>query len=80
MKEKRLVRMQFSAEIEERLWAPTRKRWQAQFKFYPLGYFRGAGPCPGKALTRAWAQFRRVVHPGKRWWSVILGPVPPIRL
>ena len=79
MKPKIEIPLRFEVSIEEDLGASARKRWHAQFKFYPLGYFRGRGPCPGTALIQAWRRFRREVDPGARWWAVVLGPVPQVR-
>jgi hypothetical protein len=69
--------MRFQVEVEERFYQPAHKRWRAQFRFYPLGYFRGDAHSPAAALTAAWRNFRRQVDPGKRWWSAALGPGRP---
>jgi hypothetical protein len=79
MIQKNAIPLHFQVSVQERILQPKRKRWHAQFMFYPLGYFRGSGPCPGKALLRAWAKFRREVDPRERWWTVVQGPVPPLR-
>ena len=78
MKGKIEIPLRFEVSIEEQLGQPACKRWHAQFKFYPLGYFRAYGRCPGTALLKAWKRFRRDVDPGHRWWAV-LGPVPQVR-
>ena len=71
--------LHFEATIEEILEAPAGRRWHAQFKFYPLGYFRGYGRCPGTALRSAWKNFKEEVDPGRRWWTIVQGQAPPIR-
>lgn len=63
--------MRFQIEIEERFHQPANKRWRAQFKWYPLGYFRGDAHSPASALAAAWRDFRREVDPGKRWWAAV---------
>ena len=78
MSEKFRLPLRFDVQVEERLDAPARRRWHAQFRFYPLGYFRGQGDCPGAALARAWGQFRRAVDPGRRWWTSVQGPGSPV--
>ena len=79
MSDKFKVPLHLQVTVEERLSDPEDKRWHVQFPIYPLGYFRGQGKCPGTALAAAWKNFRKEVHPGKRWWSVVLGPPPSIR-
>lgn len=79
MSDKIKVPLRFQVEVEERFSQPADKRWHAQFKFYPLGYFRGQGACPAAALSAAWRKFRREVDPGKRWWIVAMGEVPAVR-
>jgi hypothetical protein len=73
MSDKIKVPMRFHVEVEERFSQPADKRWHAQFRWYPLGYFRGQGHSPTAALAVAWRNFRREVHPGKRWWTVAMG-------
>lgn len=65
------IPFRFEAQIEERFDQPPGKRWHAQFRCYPLGYFRGQGRCPGTALVQAWKNFRREVDPGDRWWAAV---------
>lgn len=77
MKQKRVIPLRFQVEIEERLGVPAVRRWRAQFRFYPLGYFRGRSNCPGRALGIAWRKFRRQVDPKGRWWTAILDPPLP---
>ena len=76
MSDKRKVPLHFQVTVEERLQRSADKRWQAQFCFYPLGYFRGEGYCPAAALAVAWKNFRREVDPGKRWWTLAMGAPP----
>ncbi len=71
--------MRFQVQIEERLDVPRRKRWHAQFCFYPLGYFRGTAACPGLALAKAWKNFRAEIDPGERWWTAAAGAPPLVR-
>jgi len=73
MKEKLRIPFSFEAQIREQCDLPRAKRWHAQFKCYPLGYFRGEGRCPGTALAQAWKKFREEVDPGERWWIVGTG-------
>jgi hypothetical protein len=79
MKTKRVIPLHFEVSIREVLANPPRKRWHAQFKFYPLGYFRGKGRCPGTALRAAWRHFRKEVDPRGRWWTAVMGPPPLVR-
>jgi len=68
MADKRKIPFHVQVMIEERLYKPWSHRWHAQFQFYPLGYFRGAGRTPAEALKLAWKRFEREVSPGRRWW------------
>jgi len=79
MSDKIKVPLRFQVQVEERFHQPAHKRWRAQFSFYPLGWFRGDSHSPAAAVAIAWRNFRREVDPGQRWWSVVLGPVPPVR-
>ena len=76
MNGKTSIPVQFQVQVQERLSAPRSKRWHAQFVCYPFGYFRGQGPCPGKALAQAWRDFRREVDPKERWYSGALTGAP----
>lgn len=76
MKQKREVPLLFQVTVEERLHVANGHRWHAQFCFYPLGYFRGTGYCPGRALAAAWRKLRRAVDPGTRWWTVLDAGLP----
>lgn len=73
---KKGIPFRFQAQIEERFDRPASKRWHAQFMCYPLGYFRGEGSCPGKALVQAWSKFRREIDPGPRWWVAAMAEAP----
>jgi hypothetical protein len=68
MGDKRKIPLHFEVTIEERLHQPWARRWNAQFKFYPWGYFRGNGRTPAAALSLAWNRFEKEVSPGRRWW------------
>jgi len=80
MSDKTKVSMHFQVEVEERFHQPANKRWHVQFRWYPLGYFRGDAHSPSAALAVAWRNFRREVDPGKRWWSAALGTTTAPRL
>lgn len=79
MADKTRIPLRFQVEVEERLYQPADRRWHAQFKFYPFGYFRGQGHSPSAALAIAWRRLRRQVDPGKRWWTVVMGDYPMAR-
>jgi hypothetical protein len=74
MGDKIKIPFRVDVQLEELLWRPRETRWHAQFKFYPLGYFRGSGKTPAAALRKAWQHFQREVSPGDRWWAVVTMP------
>lgn len=76
---KHLIPLYLDVMVEEQLHAQL--PWQAQFKVYPYGYFRGQGLTPAAALAVAWREFRAEVDPGRRWWSAVTqGRIPVPRM